>query len=298
VTDLLHRVAGAPITWGVDGSPGWGHIMDRDRVLSEMVELGLRATELGPDGYLPRDPDALEACLDHFGLDIVAGFVPAVLYRPDQIDGELAYVNRACRQLAATGSQIMVLGPDSHFAGYDRSVDIDEASWTIFLQNLERLNEIVASHDLVTALHPHWGMAIERRAQVERLLESSDVSLCLDTGHLFLGGVDPVELARSASDRVSHVHLKDVDGSFAARVRAGEVGFRRAVIDGMFRPLGDGDVDIAGVIAQLEGAGYRGWYVVEQDKALAAAPPEDAGPKEDVARSIAFLHRVAAELPA
>ena len=48
-SDLLERVAGAPITWGVDGSPGWGHLMDRDRVLSEMVEVGLRATELGPN---------------------------------------------------------------------------------------------------------------------------------------------------------------------------------------------------------------------------------------------------------
>ena len=53
VSDLLERVAGAPITWGVDGSPGWGYLMDRERVLREMVESGLSATELGPDGYLP-----------------------------------------------------------------------------------------------------------------------------------------------------------------------------------------------------------------------------------------------------
>ena len=58
-TDLLARVAGAPISWGVDGSPGWGHLMDRDRVLAEMVEVGLTATELGPDGYLPTDPGEL-----------------------------------------------------------------------------------------------------------------------------------------------------------------------------------------------------------------------------------------------
>ena len=59
MSDLLERVAGAPITWGVDGSPGWGYLMGRDRVLREMVESGLSATELGPDGYLPTDPTEL-----------------------------------------------------------------------------------------------------------------------------------------------------------------------------------------------------------------------------------------------
>ncbi|MCP4960799.1 MAG: inosose dehydratase, partial [Actinomycetia bacterium] len=50
MTDLMKRIAGAPITWGVDGSPGWGHLMDADRVMSEMRDSGLSATELGPDG--------------------------------------------------------------------------------------------------------------------------------------------------------------------------------------------------------------------------------------------------------
>jgi hypothetical protein len=86
VSDLLERVAGAPITWGVDGSPGWGYLMGRDRVMREMVESGLSATELGPDGYLPTDPGELHEFLDGFGLSIVGGFVPALLYRPDRIE--------------------------------------------------------------------------------------------------------------------------------------------------------------------------------------------------------------------
>ena len=81
-SDLLERIAGAPITWGVDGSPGWGHLMDRDRVLAEMVDVGLAATELGPDGYLPTDPGELSDYLSPYGLTIVGGFVPALLYRP------------------------------------------------------------------------------------------------------------------------------------------------------------------------------------------------------------------------
>jgi inosose dehydratase len=291
VSDLLERVAGAPITWGVDGSPGWGYLMGRDRVMREMVESGLSATELGPDGYLPTDPGELHEFLDGFGLSIVGGFVPALLYRPDRIDAELDYVSRAARQLASTGSTVLVLGPSSHHAGYDTSVEMTDDEWTTFLANLGRLDAIVGDAGLRTALHPHWGMAIETGRQIDRLLDASSVGLCLDTGHAYLGGADPVAIARSAPDRVLHVHLKDVDPAKADHVRSGDTPFRQSVIDGLFVPLGKGAVDIAGVIDALEDAGYRGWYVLEQDVSLKTDPPPGEGPKADAIESVAYLSR-------
>jgi len=291
VSDLLERVAGAPITWGVDGSPGWGYLMGRDRVLREMVESGLSATELGPDGYLPTDPGELHEFLDGFGLSIVGGFVPALLYRPDRIDAELDYVTRAARQLASTGSAVLVLGPSSHHAGYDTSVEMTDDEWATFLANLGRLDVIVGDAGLRTALHPHWGMAIETGRQIDRLLDASSVGLCLDTGHAYLGGADPVAIARSAPDRVLHVHLKDVDPAKADAVRSGATPFRQSVIDGLFVPLGEGAVDIAGVIDALEDAGYRGWYVLEQDVSLKTDPTPGEGPKADAIESVAYLSR-------
>ncbi len=296
MTDLLQRIAGGPITWGVDGSPGWGHLLASDRVMAEMAETGLRATELGPDGFLPTDPDELVDYVEGFGLQVVSGFVPAVLYRDRAIDDQLAYVDRATRQLARTGSEVVVLGPDSHHDGYDVEVEMSEDEWDLFLDNLEDLMETVGEHGLGTALHPHWGMAIAREHHVERLLESCEVGLCLDVGHLYLAGCDPVDIANLAAGRVDHVHLKDVDDAMAERVRAGELAFRQAVIDGIFRPLGAGGVDIAGVIRHLEADGYRGWYVLEQDAALADDPPPGEGPKADAAISVAYLEAVAAEL--
>jgi inosose dehydratase len=291
VSGLLERVAGAPITWGVDGSPGWGYLMGRERVMREMVESGLSATELGPDGYLPTEPGELHEFLDGFGLSIVGGFVPALLYRPDRIDAELEYVTRAARQLASTGSKVLVLGPSSHHAGYDTSVEMTDEEWPTFLANLGRLDSIVGDAGLRTALHPHWGMAIETGRQIDRLLDASSVGLCLDTGHAYLGGADPVAIARSAPDRVLHVHLKDVDPAKADRVRSGEVPFRQSVIDGLFVPLGEGAVDIVGVIDALEDAGYQGWYVLEQDVSLKADPPAGEGPKVDAIESVAYLGR-------
>lgn len=293
---LLDRIAGAPISWGVDGSPGWGHLMPRERVLAEMKEIGLSATELGPDGYLPTDVGELKEMLDRYGLKMVGGFVPAVLYRRDLADEQLGYVDRAAAQLAGTGAEIMVLGPDSHHAGYDRSIELSEEEWAVFFEHLAQVAEIAGSHGLVTALHPHWGMAVERQHHVERFLEESDVSACIDTGHLALAGVDSVKVAEMAAGRVAHVHLKDVDPDLAERVRAGDLAFRQAVIEGLFRPIGSGIVDVGRFIQTLEENGYRGWYVLEQDTVLDAEPEPHKGPIEDARASVSVLRELARSL--
>ena len=139
MTDVLSRVAGAPITWGVDGSPGWGHLMDADRVLGEMSQIGLRATELGPDGYLPPDPDELADKLAQYGLELIGGFVPAVLYRAELEEENLAYFERASKTLAGCGSKVVVLGPSSHYDGYDTSIEMTDEEWSRFLDNLKRV---------------------------------------------------------------------------------------------------------------------------------------------------------------
>jgi len=210
MSNLLQRIAGGPITWGVDGSPGWGHLMHRDRVMSEMAQIGLRATELGPDGFLPTDPDELVDYVAGYGLEVVAGFIPAVLYRAEGVDEQLAYVDRAATQLARAGSKVAVIGADSHYDGYDTEVEMSEEQWQVFLTNLGRLMNLVSEQGLSTAVHPHWGMAISRQTHVERLLESCEVGICLDTGHLQLARLRPGDIAKLAPSRIDHVHLKDV----------------------------------------------------------------------------------------
>ena len=296
MSTMLSRIAGAPITWGVDGSPGWGHLMDPERVLAEMVSVGLRATELGPDGYLPSDPAALQEMIGRHGLSIIGAFVPAVLYAEEYARPSLEYVRRAAATLAGTGAHVMVLGPDSHYDGYDKPVTLDEDGWATFFTNLAEVEVAAGEHGLVTALHPHWGMAVCVMSDVERFLEKSSCAMCLDTGHLYLAGADPVEVAKMSGDRVVHVHLKDVDEAAADRVRSGEVPFRKAVIDGMFTPLGEGGVDIAGVIRHLEANGFNGWYVLEQDTALSADPAPGEGPVADALVSFDYLKGLVSEL--
>jgi inosose dehydratase len=145
-----------------------------------------------------------------------------------------------------------------------------------------------AERGVRAVLHPHVGTMVETGDEVARVLDGASIPLCLDTGHLLIGGTDPAELTRQAADRIAHTHLKDVDAGLAAQVRDGRLRYSAAVRQGLYRPLGTGDVDVAAIVSYLRGHGYAGWYVLEQDTVL-AGPPAGEGPVADVRASVAYL---------
>ena len=146
---------------------------------------------------------------------------------------------------------------------------------------------------MLACLHPHVGTMVETGEETERVLTGSGIGLCVDTGHLVVSGTDPVALTARHPERVVHVHLKDVDATLAQQVVDGRLAFGEAVRKGMFRPLGQGDVDIAAMVRTLEAAGYTGWYVLEQDVMLDGRP-EDEGPVGSVRRCLDFLRGLSA----
>jgi inosose dehydratase len=294
---LLGRAAGAPITWGVCEVPGWGHQLGPKRVLGEMARIGLRATELGPEGFLPTRPDLLRQALGAHDLRLVGGFVTAVLHR-DPLTEQLALAAQSADILAAAGADVLVLAAATGDTGYEGSLELDAREWSTLARGVGGVMELGAQRGLEVALHPHYGTAIEAPHQLARLLESSPVSLCLDTGHLLLGGADPVEVTRNALGRIAHVHLKDVAADLAEQVRRERVGYHEAVRRGLYRTLGAGDVDIAEIVRLLERSGYRGWYVLEQDAVLEEEPKERDGPIRDAGASLTWLGRVAEEIEA
>ena len=286
------RVAGAPISWGVCEVPGWGRQLDPGRVLSEMAGLGLAATELGPVGYLPMEPAALRAALATHGLALVGGFVPLVLHQPDLAPAR-EHAAAVARTFAAAGADVFVAALVMDVA-WGRPAPLDDVQLARLAAHLREIEALVAAHGLTFALHPHAGTLVETAADVERMLGATDVGWCLDTGHLLIGGCDPVAFAREHGDRVVHVHLKDVDASVAARYRAGELTLVAATQAGLFRPLGQGDAGIPAVLAALDGHGYERWLVLEQDAALTGEePPAGSGPVLDVQASIEFLKHMA-----
>jgi inosose dehydratase len=199
--------------------------------------------------------------------------------------------------LLACGAKVLVLAAATGTDGYDSRPTLDDGQWATLLANLDRLADAAADRDVLAVLHPHVGTMVETRSEVDRVLEGSNIRLCLDTGHLLIGGTDPLQLAREVPDRIAHAHLKDVDAALAARVQAGELTYSEAVRKGMYTPLGAGDVDIAGIVTALRNNGFDGWFVMEQDTILAGEPSGE-GPVRDVQASVAFMHDVCGRVPA
>jgi inosose dehydratase len=290
---VVDRLAGAPISWGVCEVPGWGIMLGRERVLAEMRDLGLKASELGALGYLGDDPDQIRALLASFSLGSVGGFVPVVLHDPSVRQQAERDAERAARLLEGSGGSYFVTAAVVD-AGWSPPFELDEQQWDDFALGLAMVARVCAAHGLTQVLHPHVGTLVERADHVQHVLRRSDVQFCLDTGHFSIGGIDPAAFAADHAERVGLVHLKDVDMALAPAVRDHETTLLNATRGGLFQALGRGSVDIAGTVRALEERGYDGWYVLEQDTTIAESAADQVDPAADVKASIDYLAAVMA----
>lgn len=283
------KIAGAPISWGVCEAPGWGHQMGAERVLREMSELGLGATEFGPAGFLPGEAKARSEVLNSLSMEAIGGFFPIVIHRADH--DPLPEVLEELKSYKATGAYELVIAANTGVDGYDeKRPQLDENGWNILFKNLNRIREACEAQGVDAVLHPHFGTMIETRDDVMQVIQGSNIKFCLDTGHMFLGGTDHVLFSQNYSDRVGHVHMKDVNGELAEKVRNGQISYFTGVSKNLYVPLGQGDIDMRQVVKNLvEGAGYTGWFVLEQDLTLSTEPLSGVGPIESVRKSVEFL---------
>ena len=289
MSNFLDRVAAAPISWGICEAPGWGLQLPVDRVLTEARALGITAMEQGALGWLPTDPAAQRTKLGEYGMRMLGGFVPLVLHDPDQRDATMTIAEDVASNMEAAGGTYFVTAVVGSLDDWFRLAMTDE-SWGELFANLDRVESICHAHGLTQVVHPHVDTLIETADEFELFLQRSGVRFCFDTGHLTIGGADVVAIAREQIDRIGIVHLKDVDGDVAARLRAGELGLMSATQAGLFPSIGDGIVKIAEVVTALEDGGYTGWYVMETDVALTeGVPSAGEGPVVGVARSLNYL---------
>lgn len=293
---FLDRIASAPISWGICEVPGWGRMLPTDRVLTEMTDLGITATEYGAPGFLPTAPEDIRGVLDGHGMSLLGGFTPLVLHDPARRNDALAHTRAVADLFSKAGATTFVSCPvmDDGWS-VPRPLDRDEHAHLVRM--LGEVDTICADAGLQQVLHPHVQTVVETSGDVERVLQDCDVNWCLDTGHLAIGGTDPVEFARQAADRVGHVHLKDVRMDLVPALLDRSTSIMEGVQAGLFPALGQGDLALADVVRTLEGAGYQGWYVIEQDTAITGTlPGEGAGPVTGVRESMRYLREVVAPL--
>ena len=199
--------------------------------------------------------------------------------------------------LPISGAYKMVLAANTGLDGYDeKRPQLDEAGWKIMFDNLNKIRAACEAQGVDAVLHPHVGTMVETQDDIMKVLHGSTIKFCLDTGHMYIGGCDPVEFSAKHADRVGHVHMKDTNSGPASEIRNGTKTYYEAMISVLYSPLGQGDIDMRAIVKNLVSAGYDGWFVLEQDLAIFEEPAAGLGPVEYAKQSVAFLRAIEAEL--
>lgn len=270
-------VGNAPLSYGafeitVGASP---NVPGPEELLRAMAAAGYAGTELGPPGYLGEGAELAERLRRH-ELGMAGGFIPIHFSEPEQRERDFAQLERTLGLLEAAGDSsarpvLADAGSPERVANPGRGaaqpeLGLDGAGWRRLADGVARAVERSRAHGFEPTFHPHTATYVEAPWEIERLLELTEVGVLLDTGHLLLGGGDPLSALRDWSARINHVHVKDVrldvlDGVVAERADMIEA-WRR----GVFCRLGGGDVDLVAFLSALRASDYTGWLVVEQDR--------------------------------
>jgi len=244
------------ITWGqgVVGDPsGVTSIKDlyyrspgsMEQAIADIAAAGYTGTEMF-DGNLAdfaSTPEVLTDCLQGNGLELISVYTGANFIYADALPDELYRINRAAELAVTFGARRLVVG-----GGARRAAGTTTEDYRLLGAGLDRVVDIAERHGLAASYHPHLGTMAESPDEIERVFTNSRIAFCPDTAHLAAGGGDPAALIRTLSDRIAHIHLKDL--------------VREPV---SFRPLGEGDLDFDSILSAVHTVGYDGWLVVELD---------------------------------
>ncbi len=303
------RVANAPCSWGTLEFEGMeGERISYTRMLDELRETGYEGTELGDWGFMPTDPETLQAELTRRGVAMVGAFVPVALKdETAHPAGEIEAVKVAsllaavAEDPARTRAPFIVLadknGTDpvrtSNAGRVTPEMGLPDREWAVFAAGAERIaNAVRRETGLRTAFHHHCAGFVETPLEIARLLDLTDpglLGLVFDTGHYAYGaganGTDRVaDGLERFWDRIWHVHFKDCQPVVAEAARREGWDYFQAVRHGVFCELGCGEVGFPAAVDWLLSRDYRGWIVVEQD-----VLPGMGAPRESALRNREYL---------
>ncbi|MFZ4894854.1 TIM barrel protein [Plantibacter sp. Mn2098] len=270
------RIAGAPVSFGVfELEPEEGaELPGPDDVAAALHDTGYQGIDLGPVGFLGRGAE-LQERLRRYELSLVGGWVDLPFHDDAAFEASLPALAEALDNFIE-GSEVdpehlplptlaASATPDRQAQpGGGEGLSLDEAGWTTFANNVQRAAALVRERGLEPTFHHHTSTYVETPAEIDEFLARTDVGLTLDTGHLIIGGGDPLEGLKRWSDRINHVHLKDARIDRLREILAAGGGMREVWSGEAFVALGAGDLDLEAVMEHLTKT-FDGWLVIEQD---------------------------------
>jgi len=294
-TDLSRLTLGvAPDSWGIwfASDP---HQVTWERYLDEVKAAGYLFTELGPPGFLPQDPARLRDELAARQLAICGGTVSASLHHgAEALARAKEDFAREARLLREVGAEFLIALPeqytDQHGGAATDSSEIDAGQWRHLVTGINELARYLLEESGVTLVfHPHADTHVDTQDRVERFLQDTDpalVNLCLDTGHIAYCGGDNLQIIERYPERISYVHLKQVDPAIRERVRRERLSMAQAVALRIMCEPPLGEPAYPPVLEALAALDRDIYAVVEQD----LYPVEPDVPLPIQARTVGYLH--------
>lgn len=248
-------------------------LADPRSFVTSMQRLRLAGIQV-PDMWLEDDPTL--ATLSAGDIALAEKYVAI----PCSVDGPTSMDVSAYRSMldrcSETGVDMIVLAVDGsndrdRFGGRPHEAPaLTPAGMRALGQLVAELTTEIEARSMRSSFHPHGATYIESPDETHALFDACDnasLGLCLDTGHWIVGGGDPVAAIIEYGARVTHVHLKDVDGVVLKRLRGKQMaGMEEAVVrEYLFTTVGAGLMDVEGVISALRQQGFAGWIMLEQD---------------------------------
>jgi inosose dehydratase len=274
MTDLSRLTLGtAPDSWGV-WFPEDPHQVSWKQYLDELPKAGYHWTELGPQGFLPQDPQQLQDELAQRDLKVCGGTVFAALHQGDEaLKKAIGAFSREARLLSAVGAKYLIHLPeqytDMHTGAATDAASLSAEHWSNLIGGTNELGRVMLEEfGVELVFHPHVDTHVETQEEIERFLDDTDpryVNLCLDTGHIAYAGGNNVQIVERFPDRINYVHLKQVDPKVREHVRQQNLPLSEAVRLGAMVEPPYGDPPMPPLLDALAALNKDLFCVIEQD---------------------------------